>query len=250
MKFAIIVSFCLSFSLSGFAQDTIQLTSGEVLNGTISIDLPTPGFERVSIKTDDGKLKFKAHEFISFVYNDEKYVPVKYNGMYRIMRVVSEGYLSLYYFREDESYDFGTKYLYKQDGNGELVPNFSFKKIMTEFLNDCPSVVSGLENNEYKKNKLDEIVSAYNACIDSNTLKSKLNVKEVVNTENPAIRLIDSLMMKLEGENMELTTLLKDIQTKVVQDQPVPGYLKSALKEQTSGMEDIKAEVEKLLNSI
>ncbi len=250
MKISLLLSLLLISASFILAQDSVLLTSGKTVEGKVIIDLPETGYEKIRVKSNDGKYSFKAHEFISFRKGDQKYVTLKLDQKYRIMKAMNDGYLSLYYYREGEAYDFNTKYLHKKDGTGVVVPTITFKKVMLNFLKDCPQVVKDLDNDQYKRNDIETLITDYNNCIDSNTIKAKLNLKEVANTENPAIELIDNLMMTLDGRNKELITLLKDIQTKVVQDQPVPGYLKSALKEQTANLESIKSEVAALLNSI
>lgn len=239
----------LFFTINSFAQDKVILVNGDAIEGKITFELPTPGLEAIIVKNDNGKYRLLAHEIQSIIKGENSYIPIKYGPKYRFMKIKYEGYLSLYYYRFEESHDFGTKYLYKKDGSGIEVPNFGFKKIMSEFLEDCKSVSDNLEGSVYKKNDLESIINDYNECIDRNTVKAKLQVAEVVNTSNPTLDLIDQIKAKVE-DGTELMTLLLDIQTKVAQNKPIPGYLKAALKEQTNDMKPIQEDVSTLLKQL
>ncbi|MEQ8924309.1 MAG: hypothetical protein RLO81_00775 [Fulvivirga sp.] len=249
LRLVILLLTLTTFSLAN-GQDMLYTAEGDTLRGKVIIELPEMLFEDVVLKHDEGRTRYKAYEIIGFTKDDELYQTVRLNNKYRIMRVEKSGYLSLYYFREDESYDFGSRYLEKLDGNGLVVPNISFKKQLTEFLNDCEGVAEAIEEKKLKKNDLDEIIDQYNECIAKNTVKRTLEVTEVKDTEHPAIAIIDTMLPKIPAENIELKTLLKDILSKVVAGKPIPGYLISALKDQTKDLESISTEVSALTEAL
>ncbi len=230
------------------AQDWVITTTQDSISGAINIEMATDNYEEIVVKNDAGKTRLKAHQFIEFNLDGQKYKTVKQAGKYRIMKVGKEGYLSLYFFRQDGAFDFGTQYLSKVTGDGILVPNISFKKGMSKFLADCSSIEQGFEQGKYKKSKLNELIDDYNNCIANNTVSLENESPE--DNDNPLTLLIDSIKSKIDPSNSELQSLLNDIKSKIKQGNTVPGYLKSALTDQTAGMENIKAEVEELLNSI
>ncbi len=230
------------------AQDWVITTAQDSLSGEIQIELAADNYEEIVVKNDAGKTRLKAHQFIGFNLDGQKYKTVKQGGKYRIMKVAQEGYLSLYYFRQDGAFDFGTQYLGKVTGDGIIVPNISFKKGISKFLDDCSIIEQGFDNGKYKKSKINELIDDYNNCIAKNTLS--IEKESPVDIENALTLLIDSIKNKVDASNTELQSLLSDIKGKIKQGNTVPGYLKSALTEQTAGMENIKAEVEELLNSI
>lgn len=250
MRSLLVLTFFLLQIQSLLSQNRVQLVSGEILEGKISIDLPSIGYETIVIKEGKQKTKLRAHEFVSFDYKENMYIPLKIGSYYRIMKEQVSGYLSLYYYREDGSYEFGSQYLYKKDGQGLYVPNLSFKRQVFDFLDDCSSIEENFENNEYKKADLVQIVEDYNKCIHEKTLKSKLNVNKITDTVNPSIALIETIKKKISDQKSELNTLLTDIQAKLVQRQTIPEYLKSALKDQSTRAEDLQEDIEKLLESI
>lgn len=239
----ILVAFCLQ----SIGQDKLITTDGRTLEGKVTFELPRPGVETIVLKTEDRKFKLSAHEMSLVEKGNDTYVPIKFGPKYRIMKLHTDGYLGLYYYRFEESHDFGTKFFYKRDGTGIEVPNFGFKKIVSDFLADCPNVADRLMAGEYKKNKLEEVINDYNTCIDKNTVKAKLQIAEVVDTSNPTLDLIDDIKSKIKASNEELLTLLTDIQTKVAQQKSVPKYLIGALEEQTADMTYIKEDIADLL---
>ncbi len=238
---------CVLFSGLIYGQDTLITTQGDTLSGKIGIELPSETFEEITLKNDEGKTRLKAYQFVSFVKDGVPYRTIKLAGVYRIMQVEIDGYLSLYYYRADGSYQFATLYTQKIDGEGLLISNFNFRKPMAKFLSDCETVANDLEEGKYKKSDLPEIINVYNKCISDNTFISKNGLQEVENVDDPAITLIAKMKENLGDGNAELTTLLNDILNKVGKKQSVPGYLQNALIEQTKGNEALEADAAKLI---
>ena len=236
----------LSFSLKG--QDQLLLTTEKSFEGKIKIDRASEGHETITVKVGKNKTKLQAHEFKYFIKDDEKYVPFKLGQYYKIMKVEIEGYLSLYYYR-DGTYDFGTQYLHKLDGQGITVPNISFKKRISEYLNDCPQIETGLNTGEYKKTELNKIVTDYNGCIKQKTIQTRMSKPDLSEDKISLIDKIDQVISKIGDGNEELKTLLADIQTKLAEGKSIPGYLKSALMEQSKNVPDLSEEITQLLNS-
>lgn len=224
--------------------------AGRTLQGEVIIDLATSGHESITLKNEDGKKRMMAYEFLSLAKDGEKYVPVKYGEKYRLMKVRSEGYLSLYYFRYEESYEFGTPYLYKRDGAGTEIPNLGFRKRLSDFLSECPAVAESVKAGAYKKSEPEHIIADFNACITKKTQDTKARASENINLWHPALKLIALVRSKVDPENEELMTLLADIEAKIVKGSPVPGYLKNALIRQTSDRVDLKKDVAELLERL
>lgn len=238
------------------AQDYIVTLQKDTLRGEVSIPLPKEFVEEVRLETEDSKDLYKVHQVLSVFTDSTFYEPVKLINKYRFMKVVEPGYLTLYLYRADQSYDFNTFYLQKRSLEGIEVPNISFRKVIIDFLENCPSLVEKIENKTYRKNDLKEIVAEYNLCITDRTEMiyeaNAENVADEGQTEaHPGVTIIRGIQAKIDKESKaELFTLLSDIKTKLSKNQPVPGYLKSALKEQTSGMSNIENEVSELLKAL
>lgn len=244
------------------AQDYIVTLQKDTIKGDVSIPLPKEFMEEVRIETSDTKNLYKAHQVLSVFTDSTFYEPVKLGNKYRLMEVAESGYLTLYLYRADLSYDFNSYYLQKKSLEGLEVPNISFKRIMSTYLENCPTVVEKIENKTLRRDDLEQIVKEYNLCLKERTeliYEGKIDITEEATgkenndeiKENSTVALIRSIQASIDGKkNTELATLLADIKDKVSNNEPVPGYLKSALKEQTAGMTAIEKEVEELLKAI
>ncbi len=247
------ILFILALSqLSQAQSDMVFLTTGDTLKGEIDILLPSDYVEEISFKNDEGKRKWKSFQLHGFRKDDETYKTIKYGEKYRFMKQVIDGYLGLYLFRAGNSYDFGTRYLYKITNEGMEVPNITFKKAVTRFVEECPSVEQGVISKKYKGSNVEELVNAFNDCL-TDTPKAaaqKAETKEEVIKDSKELDAIRSLSKKLESENIneELATLIQDITDKLAKGEKVPGYLKSALAENTEEYKSVKKDVKKLLD--
>ncbi len=227
------------------AQDWLITTSADTLKGEIAIELPMERYEEITIKNDDGKQRFKAYQVVEFERDGQKYKTVKRASVYQVMLVESEGYLSHFRYRENQGYEFSSPFLVKSDGGSMEVSSLTFKKSLSGFLEDCQVVVDGLANKKYKRSDLDQIIDDYNNCIDEkSSYTASDDTPEVL--DNPAIAIIERILNQ-NSSNDDLTAMLVDIKSKLSKGQTVPDYLKSALKEQTATLEDIKSDVEELL---
>ena len=167
------------------------------------------------------------------------------------MQEIQSGYLGLYAFRAGNSYDFGPRYLHKNTNEGIEVPNLTFKKVVSSFLEDCPTVESKVMDRTYKASNIEELVTAYNDCLGTSPhviVEDKKKKKKPVK-ETKELTLIYSITEKLQaaGASDELSTLLEDITEKIKNGNKVPGYLKGALKEETSRYTGIQADIDTLL---
>jgi hypothetical protein len=246
--FILFISLGLSTIVS--AQDWVITTKQDSIYGKINIELAMTAYEEIVIKTDEGKQRLKAYQFIEFSNDGTTYQTVKLDGKYRIMKLEKEGYLSLYRYRQDGAFDFGTQYLLKSGGEGLLIPNLTFKKAIMKYLNDCSKIEQGFENGDYKKSEIHKLIDDYNNCITKNSKITKIEIVDKEIIESRELNLIDAIKSKIDASETELHSLLIDIKTKLREGNAIPGYLKSALKEQTEGMSVIKTEVEELLKSI
>ena len=248
MKYTLFLAFICITHLS-FSQEYIVNLKGDTLKGDIIIELPSDNYDEIQLKTENEKIRFKAYQLLTLVKDSATYKPVKYADKYHLMKLISEGYLSHYQFRNG-NYDFGVNYLLKADGNGIEVPNLSFKKGMRDFVSECPELAQKIDNKELTRNDLEDIIYEYNQCIDRNTIKSNLNVNKIVDANNPTIDLLNDLRSQISTDKEELLTLIKDISAKIAEGKTVPGYLITALKDQTSEIPELKEKVEKIVEAL
>ncbi len=245
-------SIILLLTSTAYAQDYVITVQKDTLYGKVEILLPDQFNEELSIIVDGDKKRLKSFQILEAYTDSTIYHPAKVLNKYRILELIEGGYLSLYLYRADESYDFNTSYLLKSTTEGMIVPNISFRKRVTDFVSECPEVVAKLDDKTYKKNDLRQIVEDYNNCLEQQT-QNKFNEQgPVINeTDMSALTLVVGIQKKLNSSaDDELNTLLNDIKQKVKSGDAVPGYLISALKEQTKSIDSIKNEVEQLLKAL
>ena len=257
MKIIKVILLLFACSFSGYAQtDRLITVSGDTLGGKIDILLPTDYFEEINFKNDSGKRRYKAFQFVGFYKDDVFYKSIKHSGKYRVMKEIEGGYLGLYLYRSDNSFEFGSRFLYKISNEGIEVPNINFKKAVSQFVNDCPAVQTKVLNREYRGSNLAEMVVDFNNCLTNTPIPQKRRdegpYEPVVIVESEELQLVNTLTQKLSEEDIsgELNTLLQDITSKIEKGEKVPGYLQSALKAETEAYKNVKKDVDKLLEAL
>lgn len=245
-------SILVLFTTASYAQDYVITVQKDTIYGDVEILLPDQFNEELSVTVDGDKKRLKSFQILEAYTDSTIYHPAKVQNKYRILELIEGGYLSLYLYRADESYDFNTSYLLKSTTEGMIVPNISFRKRVTDFVSECPEVVAKLEDKTYKKNDLGQIVKDYNICLEQQTQKKFSEQDPTINeSDKSTLNLVLGIQQKLNSSaDDELNTLLNDIKQKVKSGGAVPGYLISALKEQTKSIDSIKNEVEQLLKAL
>lgn len=229
----------------------IITTSGDSISGKISLLLPSKFHEEVQIKTENDKQRFKAYKVTHMMIDEEAYHTVKLENIYKFMLLQTKGYASLYKYRSEQSFEFNGLYLLKKDGTGIDVPNFNFKKLIGNFVSDCEEVAVKVNDRTYRKSNIDELLEAYNACISSGEVYKYATLQKIA-ANSDEITLVVEIMDRAKAidPESELVTLLTDIKSKIEKGETVPKYLKSALKEQTADIDDVKDKVSELLKKL
>jgi hypothetical protein len=190
---------CFSWEASAKKMPGVIIINGEVRNVTLNIPTSFLGglnYQRLQYRIvyydDSGKkIVVRPHEAdeISFEYQGEEIRMVSvsnsvdggnlFNSSPRIfLRLLIDGPLQLleYHYQQSgapimgpngmmgASPTYGGERYVLRKGNGE--PKFprtlSFRKDMTEYLGDCPDLVALLQQKEFRRNDLEEIVIFYN----------------------------------------------------------------------------------------
>ncbi len=177
---ALFMMMCLlGYQTSTAQTDYVVTTKNDTIKGTVKY-LNYGVEKKVQVTTDDGKKNvYSIVNTLAFSMKNELYFPIRTTQGYTYMKVLKSGYLSLYAFQlPDQNWD--GHYLLKKDGAGQEVPNLGFKKNMTQLLRDCPDVKARIQSGELKGSRINEIIDAYNNCIEDNTR----NQKPVQSTED------------------------------------------------------------------
>ena len=189
---------------------------------------------------------------LGFKTDEATYKIIKFSNKYRIMKEVVSGYLGLYRFRTDNNYDFSSRLLYKLTNEAIEVPNLTFKKAVSGFVSECPAVQVGVKDKTYKASNLEEMIAAFNNCLNDKpqVVTENTETKKAASKPSKELELIQAISKKLASENIneELSTLLGDLEDKVSKGEKVPGYLISALKENTGAYTSVEKEVTALID--
>ncbi|PZR32855.1 MAG: hypothetical protein DI538_18920 [Azospira oryzae] len=243
-----------------FAQSDYVVTSkGDTLRGEVRI-LTYDLLDRVQLVAGKkNKTTYTAVQVRAISVNNEVYIPQRYTNSIRFMKLVKSGYVSLYLFRPANQMTYDGRYLVKMDGQSLEVPNIGFKKLISNYIEDCPEVYTKVKNEQLKRGDLDKIIDEYNTCIATKS-KTPQPVPAVVATETvpapalisdktEAIKNLQTKVVSLENmaDKKDVLDLLTDIADKAAKEKAIPNYQLEALKGYLSSNEAVSAELEKVI---
>jgi hypothetical protein len=246
----LILVFLLAYQCAQ-AQDYAVTVRGDTLYGDVRL------FNYGSDKKVQVQPEGKRKEIIpliqtSMVFLDgDVYKPQKGPAGYAYMKVIKEGFLSLYAFQPNNQVTYDGRLLAKRDGSSIEVPNLSFKKAMTRFLQDCPSVVARIESGDLGRKDLDAIIDQYNNC---NKSTAAAPVAAAPSSGLPATPKLEALEAKVREQNdlpgkQDVLDMITEIRNKVKRGETVPNFLmervRRALKET-----ELNSDVEEALKEI
>ena len=241
----------ISFSLTAVAQNDYIITSkGDSLSGTINFPLPGPGHEEVHIKIDKKKQRLKSYQVNRVVLKGKEYHVLRLGEVYKFMLLKKPGYTSLYQYRTEGGFEFSSPYLKKNGGKGIDVPNLAFRRTVGDFVSDCPELQLKINNRSLKKSDIEEILDLYNACAEQGVVYKSNRFKEKSDSEESLIIATILTKVKIVDPESEIINILEDIQEKIDKKEEIPGYLKSALKDQSKDLKEIKSDVNELLKKL
>ena len=238
-------------SHNGFGQeeDYVVTVKGDTLKGKLTLSVRWNMPQSATIKIGKKKQYFEVYQLKAAGKKDSTiYHTIKIIGKYRFAKLVKGGYLSYYLYTSDEpnSVPFGSQILVKRDGSQKSFSTLVFKKSISSFLEDCPTVKSNFDNNLYARKDLDKIIDDYNGCINNNTLEI------APEADADKIALLKTLMKQVNRESSitdkdEIQEMLEDIGERLKKNQAIPGYLSDALKQKLEGFPDLLTTADELL---
>ena len=249
---------CVVCSAFVFAQtDYVVLAKGDTLRGEVKI-LTYDLLDRVQLSADKKKTTYTAVQVRSIAVNNEIYRPQRFDNSIRFMKLVKSGYVSMYLFRPANQMSYDGRFLIKMDGKSMEVPNIGFKKLISNFVEDCPEVFTKVKNEELKRGDLDKIIDEYNSCITNKTNAlpavaaaptAAVPVTPVVTDKTEAIKSLQAKVAALDNltDKKDVLDLLTDISDKASKEKAIPNYQLEALKGYLNGNEAVKAELEKVI---
>lgn len=215
------------------AQDYVLTTKGDSLTGEVKPLLYGPEKRVQVFSADKEKSSFTIFQVRAFSSNGEVYHPVKGDNGYVFMKLLQPGYLSLYGYQMENQTRFDGLYLKKIDGDGMSVPNLGFKKYISQFMEDCPDVVASVRDGQYTKKNVNELVTAYNNCVDSRTVDHDKVIAER-QERTVKINAWESLQEKVAEkdfpEKNNALEMITEIRKKIERRESIPNFLIEGLK--------------------
>ncbi len=244
----------ITFGVTAFSQSDYAITlKGDTLKGRVKI-LTYDQLDRVQVVVDDKKKSFSALEIRNLRIAGTTYHTVKFDNGFRYMKLIKEGFLSLYGFRMANQATYDGIYFLKKDGTGLEMPNLTFKKSLSNFLAECPEVNERIKSGDLGRKDIDMIVDRYNSCLQFKTERrvDEPKIPAVTEAESDKMIAINALITKAEAAtNLENKTdivdLLKDLRSKIARNEILPNYIMKDIKNQLGANPDFTADVEKLL---
>lgn len=240
IRYAAFILLCLASTVH--AQDYIVTLRNDTLRGRAVIHSYAK-VERVVITVDKKKSEFVATAVKSVWTDSATYVPVRTNDGYLFMRLGRPGFVSLCYSRMSPGTPYDVPYLVKRTGESIEVTALRFRKSVANFLSECASIKTRIEEEQLGRKDLDKIIDQYNDCLANQTHQA-FSV-----SEDPKLTAINSLQQKLSKDNSapaDAMDILKDLYLKVKDGKPVPNYLLEGLKETLKDFPAYSADIESL----
>ena len=231
----ILVGFC-SLAQSGF----LITTKSDTIEGEIRI-MSYDKIDRVQISNKGKKEVYTALQVLIVNIDSMNYKPIQKDNTIRLMKVLKSGYLSLYAFIYPNQFMYDGRYLVRLDGTTMEVPNLSFKKIMANYLEDCPEVSEKVKKGELGKSDINTIIDEYNICVE------KLKPVSTATATSEELKALQSLSAKVNELDFDTKgdaiDILNDLQTKLQKKEKISKYLvgslETALKDQPTLAEDL-----------
>lgn len=236
---------------SCWAQTDYAVTAkGDTLRGDVKI-LPSDLADQVQVRVNKKKKVYLCTEVITVVQDGIVYKTVKFDNRFRYMTLLKNGFLSLYGFRMPQQTSYDGRYLQMRDGRGLELPNLTFKRSLSKFLDDCPAVGERVKSGDLGRNDIDKIIDEYNTCLQFKTTKRNVDVPAstaiLSNTQE-----VDDFIKKVEesadfANKKDALDLLKDLSGKVYRDEILPNYLLKELRANLKDQPTFAEELEKIL---
>lgn len=278
MKMQFILAIILYFTVATLdAQDQyIVKLNGDTIRGKLLINPMRDNTQSIYFRHPDGSKENLRPIRVSYVYYDEEYQfrSIPFYNQRLFMQVVKEDRnLSYYHYihKRDNSVA-TTKIFAKPNGDALELSAITFKKQVSEFLDDCPQVNARIEAKEYKYKDIDQLFEDYNNCDIQTVSASSTRVAATQTT--PAATSTTAVMETGDNANpgssgaattkkqeklaqvdvfrkyvremddfehaRDVLEWLTDIEYRVSQDREIPNYLWNSLDAMTAGNDDLQ----------
>lgn len=229
------------------AQDFVVTTKQDTIRGRIRVTAYATTDKVQVTDQDKKKTEFAVTAVLAVFTDGQHFRPVLTSGGYRLLKVEKQGLLSLYMAQQSVGMPYNIPYLVKSSGEALEVPNLKFKKTLSGFLKDCKSIQAKMEEEDWGKKDLDQIIDAYNLCIDAQTKGS------FIPSSDPTITALTELKNKLEQDptvHSDAKDIIKDIYSMVYAGKVVPNYVREGLRASLKSFPQYNEAVDAALSSL
>jgi len=253
MRISCLILFACLLTIGTQAQDFLVTSKGDTIRGEIK-PLSYGVDKKVQVVGPDRKkTTYPMFQVRTYKLKDAYYQPVKGPDGYSFMKVIRSGYLSLFAYQLPNQVTYDGQFLQKRDGRGMEIPNLTFEKSMKNFLEDCPTVVDRIENDELNKKDLLQIVDEYNDCIQGRTAAHERVVAQKVVAEKKLSSwdvLEDKVKNAADFESKATALeMIQDIKGRIARSEKIPNFVLDGLKNALS-QEAFKAPLEAALKDL
>lgn len=164
---AFVFTLCVNPLMAQSDQYIVKL-NGDTLRGKLQINPTRDNSQSMYFKHEDGSKENIRPIRISYVYYDQQYQfrSVPFYNQRLFMQIVKEDRnLSNYnYIHKRDNAIATTRVVVKPGGEALELSALTFRKQITQFLQDCPKVVAKLEAKQYKYKDQEQLFEDYNNC--------------------------------------------------------------------------------------
>lgn len=237
----------IGYKISSAQSDYVVTSKGDTITGKVKY--LNYGVEKKVQVTGDKKTIYSILQTTSFKMDNELYHAVRYSEGYTYMKVIKSGYLSLYAFQQADKMSWDGSLLYKKDGSSIEVPNLAFKKNLKKFLSECPTVVEQVEAGEFNRSKINELVDAFNQCIENKTVNLKLTTSKENTDKLITWNQLETDVKNLSGfeGSKDALEMIQEIKSKISKGEKIPNFLTEGLKESLKDQSSVQTILEKAL---
>jgi hypothetical protein len=208
----------------------------------------------VQVTAAKTKVQMSALQVKSVFEKGQFYRTIQMENSIQFMKVLKDGYLSLLAFHIPGVANYEGRYLSRKDGTGMELPNLGFKKLITNYLADCPQTVNRINEEKFKRGDIEKIIDDYNGCINEKTLaiKQVIEADQSNGEKSEAVTVLKAKVTAMENfsSKQDVLDLLNDISDKVSRQQAIPNYQLETLKNLLKEKDSLKAELEKVISLI
>ncbi len=273
LTIALILACCFNSLIAQGDQYIVKL-NGDTIRGNLQINPARDNSRSMYFKHTDGTKENIRPIRISYVYYDEEYQfrSVPFYNQRLFMQILKEDKnLSYYnYIHKRDNSIATSKVAVKPNGESLELSALTFRKQITKFLDDCPSVIVKIEAKEYRYRDYEEIFADYNDCATQSTQvvsngqpgnnngASSSAVETSITATSASGTVTETRLSQIDefrkyvrsldnfGHSRDVLEWLTDVEYRVSQGKEIPNYLWSSLNAMTAENKELQNKADQL----